>query len=111
MSADSVIVFYGAQLPLSEADVTACEMRQHPIIKAARDAKLDHYWADFIPQDRQGPELLVGRRFGCFGLEDSYEAHVERGTIALAMDDVDAFLRHVGISGIGRLIVRYHQNI
>jgi hypothetical protein len=81
MSADSIVVFYGAQLPLSDTEINACETRQHPMIKAARESRLDHYWADFIPNDEHGPELLVGRCFGKFGLEDSLEAHFERGTI------------------------------
>ena len=111
MSADCVVVFYGAQVPLSEEEVEVCETRQHPLIKAAREARLDHYWADFIPHDEYGYELLIGRRFGSFGPEDSYEAHVERGTIALMMDEVDGFLKRIGILGPGKLIVRFRQDM
>jgi hypothetical protein len=111
MSADSVVVFYGAQVPLADSEIAAAEARTHPLIRAARDAKLDFHWADFIPHDDHGPELLVGRRFGSFGPEDSYEAHVERGTVALTMDAVDAFLSGVGLVTPGKLIVRYRQDL
>jgi hypothetical protein len=111
MSADSIVVFYGAQLPLSDTEINACETRQHPMIKAARESRLDHYWADFIPNDEHGPELLVGRCFGKFGLEDSLEAHFERGTIALTIDAVDAFLARVGIQAPGQLIIRFRQDL
>ena len=81
------------------------------MIRAAREAKLDFHWADFIPHDGYGPELLVGRRFGSFGPEDDYEAHIERGTIALTMDTIDAFLSRVGLATPGKLIVRYRQDL
>ena len=80
-------------------------------MKAARDSHLDSYWADFIPHDQHGYELLVGRRFGEFGLEDSLEAHIEKGTVTLTMEQVDAFLTRVGISGPGKLIVRFRQDL
>jgi hypothetical protein len=111
MSADSVVVFYGAQVSLSDDEIAACEERTHPMIRAAREAKLDFHWADYIPNDDHGPELLVGRRFGSFGPEDSYEAHVERGTMVLTMDAVDSFLARVGLAAPGKLIVRYHQDL
>lgn len=111
MSADSVIVFYGAHISLSDDDMTACEERTHPMIRAARDAKLDFYWSDFIPHDERGYELLVGRRFGSFGPEDSVEAHIERGTLTLTMDAVDSFLARVGLASPGKLIVRYEQDL
>src|SRR5690349_10108235 len=111
MSADSVVVFYGAQIPLSQDEITTCEERTHPMIRAARDAKLDTYWTDFIPHDEHGYELLVGRRFGSFGLEDSVEAHIERGTVTLTMDAVDGFLARVGLASPGKLIVRYVQDL
>jgi hypothetical protein len=43
MSADSVIVFYGAQVALSEDEAEACEGRTHPLMKAARESRLDSY--------------------------------------------------------------------
>jgi hypothetical protein len=111
MSADSVIVFYGAQVALSEEEVSACESRSHPLMKAARDSRLDAYWTDFIPHDTHSHELLVGRQFGIFGPEDSFEAHIERGKITLTMDSVDAFLAHVGLTTPGKLIVRFRQDL
>ena len=111
MSADSVIVFYGAQVALSDEEVSACESRSHPLMKAARESHLDTYWADFIPNDSHGHELLVGRRFGDFGLEGSLEAHVEKGTIMRTMEEVDAFLARVGVSSLGKLIVRFRQDL
>jgi len=111
MSADTVVVFYGAQVALKEEEVSACEARSHPLMKAAREAKLDSYWADFVPHDDHGFELIVGRRFGAFGLEDSLEAHIERGTVTLAMESVDGFLARVGLPCPGKLIVRFHQDL
>lgn len=111
MSADCVVVFYGAQISLSEEDAEACEGRMHPLMKAARDSRLDTYWADFIPGDEQGHELLIGRRFGVFGIEDSYEAHIEKGTITRTMDEVDSFLAQAGVASPAKLIVRFLQDL
>jgi hypothetical protein len=111
MSADSVIVFYGAQVSLNEGDAEACEGRTHPLMKAARDSRLDSYWADFIPDDEHSHELLVGRRFGVFGIEDSFEAHIEKGTITRTMDEVDSFLAQAGVASPGKLIVRFRQDL
>jgi hypothetical protein len=111
MSADSVVVFYGAQVSLADSEIAAAEARTHPLIRAAREAKLDFHWADFIPHDDHGPELLIGRRFGSFGSEDDYETQVERGTLALTMDAVDVFLSRVGLVTPGKLIVRYRQDL
>lgn len=111
MSADSVIVFYGAQVSLSEEEADACESCTHPLMKAARESHLDSYWADFIPDDQHGYELLVGRRFGAFGIEDSLEAHIEKGTVTLTMEEVDVFLARVGIPSPGKLIVRFRQDL
>jgi hypothetical protein len=55
--------------------------------------------------------LLVGRCFGRFGLEESIEAHIERGTIGLTMDAVDAFLERVGVESPGKLIIRLRQDL
>ena len=41
MSADSVIVFYGAQVALSEDEAEACEGRTHPLMKAARSGTVE----------------------------------------------------------------------
>ena len=111
MSADSVVVFYGAQVPLTEEEAEACESRTHPLMKAARESRLDSYWADFIPDDDHGYELVVGRRFGAFGIEDSLEAHIEKATIMRTMEEVDAFLARVGILSPGKLIVRFRQDL
>jgi hypothetical protein len=109
MSADYVIVFYGAQVPLSAYDVRACESQSHPLMKSAGDAGIDTHWADFVSEERRGFELLVGRRFGSFGPEDSFEAQVERGIITRAIQEVDAYLARVGLPAPGKLIVRFHQ--
>jgi hypothetical protein len=101
MSADSVVVFYGAEISLSVEDVRACELRSHPLMKSAREVGLDTYWVDFLPHDADGHQLLVGRRFGEFGVEDSVAAHIEKGTVTLTMEKVDAFLARAGISGPG----------
>ena len=111
MSADSVLVFYGAQIALSDEDVAACEERAHPLMRAAREARLDAYWADFIPNDDHGYELLVGRRFGAFGLEDSVKAHVEKGDVTRTMYEVDAFLARSGLPTPGKLIMRFRQDL
>ena len=110
MSADATVVFYGTQVPIPESEVEACEMRSHPLMKAAKAAGLDTYWADFIPNDSVQNELLVGRRWGVFGPEDSLEAHIERGTIDLTMSKVDAFLADAGLPSPGKLIVRFQQD-
>jgi len=110
MSADSTVIFYGAQVAVSAEDVEACETRQHPLMKAAKAAGLDTYWADFIPDDTAQHELLIGRRWGIFGPEDSLEAHIERGTLNLTMENVDAFLAAIGLVSPGKLIVRFHQD-
>ena len=111
MSADSVIVFYGAQVALSEDEAEACEGRTLPLMKAARESRLDSYWADFIPDDDHSYGLLVGRRFGAFGIEDCFEAHIEKGTITRTMEEVDSFLTRVGIASPGKLIVRFRQDL
>ena len=80
MSADYVVVFYVAQVALSAFEVRACESGSHPLMNLARHSRLDTYWADFTSDDGHGFQLLVGRRFGTFGLEDSVEAHIEKGT-------------------------------
>lgn len=110
MSADATVVFYGIQVPIPNSEVEACELRTHPLMKAAKAAGLDTYWADFIPDDTVQHEMLVGRRWGIFGLEDSLEAHIERGTVNLTMEKVDAFLAGIGLSSPGKMIVRFHQN-
>ena len=109
MSADYVVVFYGAQIALSAYDVRACESQSHPLMKSARNANLDAHWADFISANGHAYQLLIGRRFGSFGFEDSLETHIEKGTITQTMAEVDAFLVRVGLSSPGKLIVRYHQ--
>lgn len=110
MSADATVVFYGVQVEISVADTEACENRQHPLMKAAKAAGLDTYWADFIPNDAAQYEMLVGRRWGIFGPEDSIEAHIEKGTVNLTMETVDAFLVKAGLPSPGKLIVRFHQD-
>ena len=64
MSADAIVVFYGAQVAVAASDVELCESKQHPLMKAAQAAGLDTYWADFIPNDSVPYEMLVGRRWG-----------------------------------------------
>jgi hypothetical protein len=110
MSADATVVFYGAQITIPESEVENCELRTHPLMKAAKAVGLDTYWADFIPDDGAQTEMLVGRRWGVFGIEDSLEAHIERGTVNLTMDKVDAFLAAAGLPSPGKMIVRFLQN-
>lgn len=110
MSADATVVFYGIQVPIPDSEVEACELRTHLLMKAAKAAGLDTYWADFMPDDTAQHEMLVGRRWGVFGLEDSREAHIERGTVNLTMDKVDSFLASVGLSSPGKMIVRFYRD-
>jgi hypothetical protein len=110
MSVDYVVVFYGAQVALSSFDVRACESGSLPLLKFARDARFDTHWAKFSSDDGHGYQLLVGRRFGTFGPEDSLEAHIEKGRLARTMTEVDAFLARAGLPAPGELIVRFHQD-
>ena len=110
MSADYVVVFYGAQVALSAFEVRACESGSHPLMNLARHSRLDTYWADFTSDDGHSFQLLIGRRFGTFGLDDTLEAQIEKGPVIRAMADVDAFLARVGLPAPGRLIVRLHQD-
>lgn len=111
MSADAFVVFYGTALPLAESEVTSCEERTHPLIKAAREARLNTYWADFIPNDDQGPELLIGKKIGVFGLEGEISADVGRDNIEAVMNAVDTFLNTHGLATSGKLIIRFCQDI
>ncbi len=107
MSADAVVVFYGAQVAIPANEVELCENKRHPLMLAARAAGLDTYWADFIPDDSTSYEMLVGRRWGVFGVEDSSQVHIERNGVVLAMNKVDAFLVNLGFPMPGHLIVRH----
>lgn len=76
MSADSFVVYYGVRRRLADDEIESCELRKHPWMLAARQAGLQHYWANFSVEGAEDYLLFVGRQLGVFGAEGITEIQV-----------------------------------
>ncbi|MBS0171755.1 MAG: hypothetical protein JSR62_15510 [Nitrospira sp.] len=86
MSAPSTLAFFGLRFKIDDDnDIETLEERNHLHQRYAKQASLDHYWANF---DESG-ELyysFIGKRIGVVGLENDTE-------IALTFSDLERIQR------------------
>jgi hypothetical protein len=95
MSADRVTLFYGVRLIVAEEEIPILEDRSHPIIRNARQNKLDHWWGtdNWVPAKTF---MLVGKQLGALGFEAEPYVTIEDEQMEDIMSETKQKLRQGG---------------
>jgi len=107
MSADSFIVFYGLRY---ESSIENAEDESHPLIKAAKNYKLNYYSSNFGGLDERYL-IFVGTRLGILGLESNIEVILSSRQLSAVMETTKDKLTSAGFSEEPALYLQWQQDI
>lgn len=106
MSAPSCVCFYGVRRSVTGLEIEPLETRTHPLIKASRDAGLQHYWGNFgAPGSRY--YLFVGTRLGLLGEENTLEVQMGDQELASRIQTTKEKLKQAGIEDAPSLYIQW----
>jgi hypothetical protein len=106
MSASSTVAFFGLRFKIDTTeDIEALEDRSHLHQRYAKQASLNHYWANF---DESG-ELyysFLGRRLGIIGPENEREVSITSDDFEAIQREIKEKLRSLGLESEPQLYLQ-----
>jgi hypothetical protein len=106
MSTSSTVAFFGLRFKIDTAeDIEALEERSHLHQRYAKQASLNHYWANF---DEPG-ELyysFLGRRLGIIGPENEREVSITSDDFEAIQREIKEKLRSLGLESEPQLYLQ-----
>lgn len=113
MGADRVTVFYGIRFQVTdEAELSLLRLGRHPLIKAAKKHKLQHYWGNFAIDGENDYHLLyIGTELGEFGGEAKYELEMSDDRFAKLQRDTRKKIAEAGFSLKPALMVQFEPDV
>lgn len=113
MGADRVTVFYGIRYQVEdESELSLLRLGRHPLIKAAKKHKLQHYWGNFTIDGGNDYYLLyIGTELGEFGGEGKHEMELSDDGFAKIQRDTRKKLATAGFSLKPALMVQFEPDV
>jgi len=106
MSSSACVIFFGVRYEPSDDELEALEARSHPLMTAAREAGLKHYWANFGPREEKY-FLFLGTQIGIFGPENLVESATSADALKSTVDATSEKLTKAAIPGVPNLWVQW----
>ncbi len=110
MSAESVLIYYGVKLPVSEQEVGELENEEHPAQMTARRFGLGCDWG-YATVLMNEYYLFIGKELGTMGCEHHWNQEISDAELTRIIAQTKAALKQAGFKGEPKLLMHFRADL